>query len=79
MTTARGLPWRFNLWVNRLIGDVQPAAGQKFTFTAADGRVPDGADPAAYERSRRMPYTADAPLVPSGLLEPVRVVAVSGD
>ena len=44
-----------NLWVNRLIGDLQPGA-KKYTFTV-------------------MPtYEADAPLRPSGLLGPVRLL-----
>ncbi len=64
-----------NKWVNRLIGDVQPGVTKKITFTAADGRVPDGADPAAFARSQRMPYAANAPLVPSGLIGPVTLVA----
>jgi hypothetical protein len=45
-----------NLWVNRIIGDRQPNATTKYTFT-----VP------AF-------YMADSPLLPSGLLGPVRVV-----
>jgi hypothetical protein len=44
-----------NLWPNRLIGDAQPDATTKYTFT-----VPSF-------------YKADAPLLPSGLLGPVRV------
>ena len=44
-----------NLWVNRLIGDQQPYAVRKYTFT-------DFA-----------PYKADSPLLPSGLLGPVRM------
>jgi hypothetical protein len=44
-----------NLWVNRLIGDLQPGVKQKYSFTTQ-----------AY-------YRADAPLLPSGLLGPVRV------
>ena len=47
-----------NLWVNRLIGDMQPDATRKVTFTAFPF------------------YKADAPLQPSGLLGPVRLVAV---
>lgn len=47
-----------NLWVNRLIGDVQPNITQKYTFTTQ-----------AY-------YKADSPLLPSGLLGPVRLVCV---
>ncbi len=48
-----------NAWVNRLIGDQQPGATEKYTFTAVK------------------PYKADSPLLPSGLLGPVRVYAVS--
>ncbi len=45
-----------NLWVNRLIGDAQPGATNKLTYTS-------------------MPfYQANSPLLPSGLLGPVRVV-----
>jgi hypothetical protein len=44
-----------NLWVNRLIGDVQPGA-EKVTFTVS------------------APYDANAPLRPSGLIGPVRVL-----
>jgi hypothetical protein len=49
-----------NLWVNRLIGDQQPDAAKKYTYTA------------------RQFYRADSPLLPSGLLGPVRVV-ISAD
>jgi hypothetical protein len=45
-----------NLWVNRLIGDAQPNAPRKYTYTTE-----------AF-------YQADSPLLPSGLLGPVRVV-----
>jgi len=45
-----------NLWVNRLIGDAQPNADKKYTFTA------------------RNPYKANSPLVPAGLLGPVRLI-----
>ena len=48
-----------NLWVNRLIGDQQPYAVKKYTFT-------DFA-----------PYKADSPLLPSGLLGPVRISSAS--
>jgi hypothetical protein len=48
-----------NLWVNRIIGDQQPDATRKYTFTS-------------------MPfYRASSRLLPSGLLGPVRVLAVS--
>jgi hypothetical protein len=46
-----------NLWVNRLIGDQQPGATRKYTYTAQQF------------------YRADSPLLPSGLLGPVRVVS----
>jgi len=45
-----------NLWVNRLIGDAQPDATDKYTFTTQ-----------AF-------YKADSPLLPSGLLGPVRLL-----
>ena len=48
-----------NAWVNRLIGDRQPDATAKYTFTAVK------------------PYKADSPLLPSGLLGPVRVCSVA--
>jgi hypothetical protein len=45
-----------NLWVNRIVGDQQPDAKDKLTFTP-------------------MPfYRANSPLLPSGLLGPVRIV-----
>lgn len=46
-----------NLWVNRLIGDAQPEAKNKVTFTT----IPF--------------YRADSPLLPSGLLGPVRILS----
>jgi hypothetical protein len=46
-----------NLWVNRLIGDMQPGAS-KITYTT-------------------MPfYQANSPLLPSGLLGPVRILTL---
>ena len=48
-----------NLWVNRLIGDQQPYAVKKYTF------------------SDFMPYKADSPLLPSGLLGPVRITSAA--
>lgn len=44
-----------NLWPNRIIGDLQPDAVRKWTYTASNW------------------YTADSPLLPSGLLGPVTV------
>lgn len=49
-----------DLWVNRLIGDAQPGADKKYTFTT----IPT--------------YKPDAPLRPSGLLGPVRIVQCTG-
>lgn len=63
-----------NLWVNRLIGDVQPGVTKKITFTAADGKTASGASSPQMDRIQRMPYPADAPLRPSGLLGPVTLV-----
>ncbi|MGC8550082.1 MAG: glycosyl hydrolase [Acidobacteriaceae bacterium] len=48
-----------NAWVNRLIGDEQPDATKKYTFTDFH------------------PYTARSPLLPSGLLGPVTLDAVT--
>ena len=62
-----------NLWVNRLIGDVQPGITRKYTFTFVDGKPL----PAAAGRGGRgaaMPYRADSPLRASGLLGPVKIV-----
>jgi hypothetical protein len=63
-----------NLWVNRLIGDAQPGVTNKITFTQADGKIPAGTPPGEAENQLRMPYAADAPLRPSGLLGPVAVI-----
>jgi hypothetical protein len=48
-----------NLWVNRLIGDVQPGVTKKYTYTTREF------------------YSADSPLLPSGLLGPVRLDLVT--
>jgi hypothetical protein len=64
-----------NLWVNRLIGDVQPANPIKITFTQADGKVGPDTPPAEAANQLRMPYAADAPLRPSGLIGPVTLLA----
>jgi hypothetical protein len=47
-----------NLWVNRLIGDQQPNAARKYTYTAQQF------------------YQASSPLLPSGLLGPVRLIRI---
>ncbi|MBW4028743.1 MAG: glycoside hydrolase [Acidobacteria bacterium] len=48
-----------NLWVNRLIGDMQPGNAKQYTFTTQKF------------------YTADSPLLPSGLLGPVTLLRSS--
>jgi hypothetical protein len=48
-----------DLWRNRIIGDHQPTATMKYSFTS----------PAFYK--------ADSPLIPSGLLGPVEIIAES--
>jgi len=65
-----------NLWVNRLIGDVQPGTTRKITFTWVDGK-PLPAGVARGGRGAAMPYQADAPLRPSGLIGPVKIVRES--
>jgi hypothetical protein len=48
-----------DLWVNRLIGDMQPGTKTKITYTTQPF------------------YQADSPLLPSGLLGPVRIMGLS--
>lgn len=50
-----------NLWPNRLIGDLQPNATKKYTWTSLNV------------------LRADSPLLPSGLLGPVRVLRTSSN
>jgi len=50
-----------DLWVNRLIGDMQPGTKTKITYTTQ-----------AF-------YQANSPLVPSGLLGPVKIVGISAN
>jgi hypothetical protein len=63
-----------NLWVNRLIGDVQPGVTTRITFTQADGKVSPSVAPSDAANQLRMPYPPDAPLRPSGLIGPVTVL-----
>ena len=49
-----------NLWVNRLIGDMQPSIPKKYTYTTMEF------------------YKDDSPLLPSGLLGPVKIVRLNG-
>jgi hypothetical protein len=48
-----------NLWPNRIIGDQQPDAKEKYTFTVYGA------------------YKVDSPLIESGLLGPVRLLAIN--
>lgn len=60
-----------NLWVNRLIGDVQGDT-RKYTFTWVDGKpLPAGV---GRGRAAAMPYCADSPLRASGLIGPVKII-----
>jgi alpha-L-rhamnosidase len=61
-----------NLWVNRLIGDAQPGAARiaQTTFPFADG------GPGAGFLTGK-PYTAASPLIPSGLIGPVRIISTA--
>jgi hypothetical protein len=61
-----------NLWVNRLIGDVQPGVMRKYTFTFVDGKpLPAGVRGG---RGATMPYRPDSPLRASGLIGPVKIL-----
>lgn len=55
-----------NLWPNRFIGDRQPGATHRYAFSTYDDYWPGLA---------RLPFDKDTPLLPSGLLGPVRLVA----
>ena len=58
-----------NLWRNRLIGDAQPDAAKRYTFTSA----PSGKGQGPFSRLGDPPR-ADSPLLPSGLIGPVTVI-----
>ena len=69
-----------NLWVNRMVGDEQFPLDYECPRTIA--KWPDWlADPSKRPEPRRMtfstfrPFTKDTPLMPSGLLGPVRIEA----
>ena len=49
----------YNLWVNRIIGDLQPDCEKKWTYVSS------------------LFFTADSPLLPSGLLGPVRIIGIN--
>jgi hypothetical protein len=63
-----------NLWVNRLIGDVQPGITHKYTFTWVDGKPLPAGVAGRGGRGAAMPYRADSPLRASGLIGPVTIV-----
>lgn len=54
-----------NLWPNRFVGDLQPDAKRQYTFSTFDLYAPLLA---------KLPFTAETPLQPSGLLGPVRLI-----
>jgi hypothetical protein len=63
-----------NRWANRLIGDKQPADANARTVERPEGLL--GAEPIKTGRhtfTTHDPYKNDSPLVPSGLLGPVRI------
>ncbi|MGH8446980.1 MAG: glycosylhydrolase-like jelly roll fold domain-containing protein, partial [Solimonas sp.] len=55
-----------NLWPNRFVGDRQPGAIRSYAFSTYDIYWPG---------LTRLPFKADTPLLPSGLLGPVRIVS----
>lgn len=67
-----------NGWVNRLIGDQQPEDANVRSVSWPSGLL----DGKSYETGRytfftASPYKADAPLMPSGLLGPVRLMGLA--
>lgn len=56
-----------NLWANRIIGDKQPDAKKPIAFSTFDYYWPS---------LIKLPYAADSPLPPAGLLGPVQILAV---
>jgi hypothetical protein len=64
-----------NRWANRMIGDKQPADAHARTVEAPPGFLGGKTIPAGrYTFCTDDPYKADSPLLPSGLLGPVRIV-----
>jgi hypothetical protein len=64
-----------NRWANRMIGDKQPADANARTVEAPPGFLGGQTVPAGrYTFCTDDPYKADSPLLPSGLLGPVRIV-----
>ncbi len=55
-----------NLWPNRIIGDLQPGAPRSYAFSTFNLYMP---------HVIKLPYAADTPLLPSGLLGPVRLLS----
>jgi hypothetical protein len=69
-----------NGWVNRLIGDQQPADKDVRTLTFAAGMLGDKPVKAGrYTYSTYKYYGADSPLMPAGLLGPVTIQTAGRD
>ena len=67
-----------NRWVNRLIGDQQPEDKDQRTLVWESGLLGGKPQKAGrYTFSTKSPYKADSPLLPSGLIGPVRILQTS--
>ena len=65
-----------NRWANRMIGDKQPADANARTVRSPEGFLAgDEFGSGRYTFSTSDPYGAESPLLPSGLLGPVRLMA----
>ena len=62
-----------NLWPNRLIGDAQPGIERKYTWTAVDLDPKRRGEVSMLMKLIGEGWSADSPLLPSGLLGPVRI------
>jgi len=69
-----------NRWPNRMIGDKQPADANARTVKSPEGFLGGNEFKAGgYTFSTHEPYGADSPLLPSGLLGPVRILSQSAE